>query len=429
VELRQQYPADATTTVESTTAAADGGSAAREVPEAYRRGPRDSGQGAADGMRSRPPDAPAVRDDVRRYDADAEFKRGVAKPPGYLPDDTGRLSPRSGAPGRPIELHHDERAPRAMPRPSEVREVHESDVPHAVVDRPAIRDPFDDRCPDRYGDPLANGDGTRIPCFSGQPTREQTTQGWAGDCGLIAALGSVAAHRPDDITSRVREETDGTYKVSLSEVQRTKFGAAPTGKSVELTVTSSLPVYDDDPGFPACAKAEIGTTWCAVIEKALAGVDQTWTSERQMAWEDDWEGVCAQDVLDKKDNPRSGPAPDGYVRLHQGTSTWERAEVLTQLTGQEAEVREFPTGRDEWLINRIIRAQLADSKPVLVCSRDRLHDDEVLPHDLEAAHVYEVTKVDKGRIVLRNPWNHGHPEPLETEEFARNMHALYTTLM
>jgi hypothetical protein len=116
------------------------------------------------------------------------------------------------------------------------------------------------------------------------------------------------------------------------------------------------------------------------------------------------------------------------VRLHQGTSPWERAEVLTQLTGQEAEVREFPAGRDEWLINRVIRAQLVDAKPVLVCSRDRSYDDEVLPHNLEPAHVYEVTGVDKGKIVLRNPWNYDHPEPLETEEFARNVHHLYTTL-
>ena len=56
-----------------------------------------------------------------------------------------------------------------MPHPSEVREVHESDVPRIVVDRPAIRDPFDKDSPDRYGDPLARFDGTRIPCFNGPP--------------------------------------------------------------------------------------------------------------------------------------------------------------------------------------------------------------------------------------------------------------------
>jgi hypothetical protein len=165
------------------------------------------------------------------------------------------------------------------------------------------------------------------------------------------------------------------------------------------------------------------------MEKALAGVDQTWTDERRVAWQNDWDEICTQDIIDKRKNPRSGPAPDGYVRLHQGTSPWERAEVLAQLTGQEAEVREFPAGRDEWSINRVIRAQLAESKPVLVSSRDRLYENELLPHRLEPAHVYEVTNVDKGRIVLRNPWNYKHPEPMETEQFARNMRPLYTTLI
>jgi hypothetical protein len=117
------------------------------------------------------------------------------------------------------------------------------------------------------------------------------------------------------------------------------------------------------------------------------------------------------------------------VRLHQGTTPWERAEALTQITGQPAVVREFPTGRDEWLINRIIRTQLADVKPVLVGSRRLRPEEEVLPHDLEDEHVYEVTGVEKGKIILRNPWNRKHPEPMETDEFARNMSSYYSTLM
>jgi hypothetical protein len=102
--------------------------------------------------------------------------------------------------------------------------------------------------------------------------------------------------------------------------------------------------------------------------------------------------------------------------------------MLTQLTGDEAEVREFPSGREEWRINRIIRAQLADGKPVLVSSRDAAYDGEILPHKLVPAHVYEVTGVEKGKIALRNPWNRKHPEPMETAEFARNMDRFYTTL-
>jgi hypothetical protein len=84
------------------------------------------------------PRLPPDRDYADRYDADAEFQRGVPKPPGYLPDGTGRLSPRSGT-DRSIELHHDERTPTEVPR----RDIDRGDTPRGYVDRPAIRDPFD----------------------------------------------------------------------------------------------------------------------------------------------------------------------------------------------------------------------------------------------------------------------------------------------
>ena len=105
-----------------------------------------------------------------------------------------------------------------------------------------------------------------------------------------------------------------------------------------------------------------------------------------------------------------------------------RAEILTQLTGARAEVREFPGGRDEWAINPIIRGQLAAGKPVLVDARGREQGERRLPHNLEPEHVYEVTGVEKGKIILRNPWNYKHPEPMETDEFARNIRPWYTTL-
>jgi hypothetical protein len=376
------------------------------------------------------------------YDPDAAFKRPVPKPPGYLPDDTGgrasawaalwRRGDRVAEPGQ----RHDtvgvadparREASADVPR---VRDADDGgDTPRAIVDRPDFRYPLDDRAPDRYGTPLTRSDGTRIPCLDGPPRREQTRQGWAGDCGIIAALGAVAAHRPDEITRRVSPQEDGSYHVTLDETRGSDGVTEPTGRIIELTVTPELPVHDDDPGTPACAQTENVSAWCAVMEKALAGVDQTWTTQRRIAWMDDWAGLCAQDQADNAENQRSGPAPTGYVRLHQGTTPWERAEALTQLTGQPAVVREFPTGRDEWTINRIIRTQLIDGKPVLVGSRKLRPEEEMLPHDLEDEHVYEVTGVEKGRIVLRNPWNHRHPEPMETDEFARNMSRYYSTLM
>ena len=250
--------------------------------------------------------------------------------------------------------------------------------------------------------------------MNGPPRREETRQGWAGDCGIIAALGAVAAHRPDEISRRVSLREDGSYQVTLSEARGSEGVSEPTWRDIELTVTPELPVSKEDPSTPACAKTEDGTAWCAVFEKAIAGVDQTWTVQRRIAWMDDWAGLCAQDKIADAENQRSGPAPTGYVRLHQGTTPWERAEVLTHLTGQPAVVREFPAGRDEWTINRIIRAQLTDGKPVIVSSRGLTHRREELPHGLKDEHVYEVTGIEKGKIILRNPWNKDHPQPMET---------------
>ena len=379
------------------------------------------------------------------YDPDAEFKRPVPKPPGYLPDDTGgrasvwaALRGRGDGVAEPSQRHDPaevaDLARREAPAgPPCLREGDDrGDAPRAVIDRPDFRDPLDDRSPDRYGVPLTRSDGTRVPCLDGLPRREQTRQGWAGDCGIIAALGAVAAHRPEEIARRVLPREDGSYQVTLSEARGSDRVTEPTGQEIELTVTPELPVYDKDPRTPACAKPQEGTAWCPIMEKAFAGLDQTWTIQRRVAWIGDWAGMCAQDRADYPNNPdkqRSGPAPTGYVRLQQGTTPWERAEALTQLTGQPAVVREFPSGRDEWRINPIIRTQLTDAKPVLVSSRHKTHQREALPHGLKDGHVYEVTGVEKGKIILRNPWNEDHPQPMETEEFARNMNRYYSTLM
>lgn len=102
--------------------------------------------------------------------------------------------------------------------------------------------------------------------------------------------------------------------------------------------------------------------------------------------------------------------------------------MLTQLTGEEAIVREFPTDNEDWRVGRVIRRQLNDSKPMLVSSRPREYPQEELPHNLDPCHVYEVVGLDKGRIQLRNPWNRNHPDFMQAEEFQRNMRPWYVTL-
>jgi hypothetical protein len=388
-------------------------------------------------------DTHSTRDNSDGYDADAEFKHPVPKPPSYPPDDSERTVPsrdslheyRAGsvesaqrnnsANGADFARQSDREAPWLR----ETAEDDRGENLRAVVDRPDFSDPTDNRTPDRYGDPLTLPDGNQTLCFGGPPSREQTRQGWAGDCGIIATLGAVAAYKPGDIVSRIRLQEDGSYQVTLSEAREHGGITKPTGRDIELTITPEVPVYDDNPSAPACAKAEEGTAWCPLYEKAFAGIDQTWTAERQRIWEGDWANVCARDQADNVEHPRSGPAPTGYTRINQGTSPWDRAELLTQLTGKPAVVSEFPNGQDEWRINRIIRDQLTDAKPFLVSSRSEAYEDELLPHNLEAGHVYEVTGVEKGKIILRNPWNYKHPDPMEADEFARNMDPYYSTLI
>jgi hypothetical protein len=371
-----------------------------------------------------------IREEVAGYDADADFKHGVHKPPGYLPDDTGRLATRSQDPGRPLEVHHDSGNAQPSdlpPRSLEIREQDGNEIPRAFVDRPDIRHPGVETPLDRYEDVLRSPDGSRIPCWNGPPSREQTSQGRIRDCGVVAALGAVAGHRPDDIARRVHGQPDGTYRVVLNEARRTEDGAVPTRREIELTVTPELPVNATSPHIPAGTQAEGGAAWAPLVEKALAGVDQTWSPQRRAAWLDDWSSlVTNQDQ--NVENQLSGPLPKGYVRLGLGSDAWDRAEVLTQLTGQDAVVREFPSGADEWLINRIVRDQLSEGKPVLASTRHLEDHERKLPHDLIPGHVYEVTGIEKGKIILRNPWNSDHPEPLETQAFARTMKPWYTTL-
>ena len=114
------------------------------------------------------------------------------------------------------------------------------------------------------------------------------------------------------------------------------------------------------------------------------------------------------------------------MRLNQGSISWDRAELLTQLTGEDSVVRTFPD--DPRQLTRVLARQLHDSKPVLVSSRAPHYDDEIMPFDLEDSHAYELVAVSDDKFVLRNPWNLKHPEAMRPSEFAANMQPFYATL-
>ncbi|MGQ4358664.1 hypothetical protein [Streptomyces sp. SAS_272] len=307
-------------------------------------------------------------------------------------------------------------AVRGQDKPTEVQ---------SVVDRPDIHNPQAlNARPDRYGNPLEREDGTRVPLFDGPPRREQTRQGGIGDCGMISTMGAVAGHLPDTIRDVVRERDDGAYEVTLHE---TKYAASrdryePTGRPVRLTVTSELPVFSEVPDRAAFARtAEVGVAWPAILEKAIAGVDQTWDDERRAKWD--------------RQHPTADAGTQGYVRLDNGSYGNERAEVLTQLTGRPSSVVEFPSGYDmqgrsaDRQLIEDIRGKLADNCPVLVGTVSRERSEAPLAKDLISGHAYEVTEVDdRGLFHLRNPHNINHPEELTVSEFKKYIKPSYVTL-
>ncbi|MER6737829.1 hypothetical protein [Streptomyces puniciscabiei] len=299
----------------------------------------------------------------------------------------------------------------------EVKEISE------VVDQPDFQVPGRLDPPDRYGTPLERPDGTRTPLFDGEPRREQTKQGELGDCGVIATLGAVAGHRPLDIQDAVRENEDGTYEVRLHAAKNAGMGRyEPTGDVIKLTVTPDLPVHDEIPGMPAFADSvSTGAAWAPVLEKAIAGADQTWTEERGDHW--------------KRAHNVQGELPTGYVRLDAGTKSFDRAELMVQLTGQPAETFDLPTGYNyagqspKQQVMSHFTEKLADDCPIVVGTRKPKPDEQPLPKDLIGGHAYEITEVDdRGLIHLRNPHNKTHPEPLTFDEFRKSCLPFYTTL-
>jgi len=307
-------------------------------------------------------------------------------------------------------------AVRGPDKPTEVQ---------SVVDRPDFHNPQAlNARPDRYGNPLEREDGTRVPLFDGAPRREQTHQGSIGDCGMISTMGAVAGHLPDTIRDAVREREDGDYEVTLHE---TKYAALrgryePTGRPVRLTVTPELPVFSEEPGKAGFARtAEVGVAWPAILEKAIAGVDQTWDDERRAKWD--------------RQHSQADAGTRGYVRLDNGSYGNERAEVLTQLTGRPSSVVEFPSGYDmqgrsaDRQLIEDIRGKLADNCPVLVGTVSTKRSEAPLAKDLISGHAYEVTEVDdRGRFHLRNPHNINHPEELTVSEFKKYIKPSYVTL-
>ena len=100
-----------------------------------------------------------ARDDIARYDADAQFKHSIAKPDGYLPHDADGTAPTPTASRERVDwsIRRDDpdltwhKDPADAPALEEVTEADRADVLRVVVDRPDCHNPDGTRAPDGSG--------------------------------------------------------------------------------------------------------------------------------------------------------------------------------------------------------------------------------------------------------------------------------------
>ncbi|MCZ7417981.1 toxin glutamine deamidase domain-containing protein [Verrucosispora sp. WMMA2121] len=276
-----------------------------------------------------------------------------------------------------------------------------------AADRVTLPDP-DAEYPIEYGRSLFPATGQPAPLFDGPPGRTQVQQGILGDCGMLATMAALAGHRPQSIPQLFEPQPDGTVDVLLHETVLRGNGAAATGRRIRINVRPDVPVHAGSSWAAYADQSEVGVGWAAVLEKALAAVDRTWTMERHEQWQREWR------AWESKDDPHRA-APLGYARLHVGSTTLMQAELLTQLTGLPARQTLLDTtpGR-EAAVERHLTALLAAGSPITIAtwSMERYPGLTTLPYGLEDEHVYEILAVRDGQVQLRNPWNKEHPSPM-----------------
>ena len=84
-------------------------------------------------------------------------------------------------------------------------------------------------------------------------------QGTPGDCYFMAALAAVAQRDPEFIKKNIKQNSDGTYTVTLYK----------NGKPVQVTVSGDIPGDGNGQG----AAYTDSNTWVAIYEKAYAKLD------------------------------------------------------------------------------------------------------------------------------------------------------------
>ena len=104
----------------------------------------------------------------------------------------------------------------------------------------------------------AYGDFSSRPLFTDGPEYNDVSQGYLGDCYLLAALSSLADRNPTVIRQMIAPMGDGTYAVRFYR----------GGQAVYFRVDADLPVWGGAPIYADLSPD--GELWVALVEKAYA---------------------------------------------------------------------------------------------------------------------------------------------------------------
>lgn len=226
------------------------------------------------------------------------------------------------------------------------------------------------------------------------------------DCALLAALGSLAAVRPerlrDNIAFAGSNEQGDWYKVRIYD--------PTTGEPHDVTVLDSKDAI--------ARPGDGGERWVQLYERAMAQYLGDGRTRQELA--EVWSGDARSRLADKC-------STDPYAFFRQ--EGWWGRFSLSMLTGQKGEQIPMSSGRST------VYAGLDD-----VARGERVAVLGSAPHrtvlsggrEIIKAHAYSVLKVDASTrtVTVRNPWGTGKAEFTMTyDEVIENFGSLHLSAM
>jgi hypothetical protein len=203
--------------------------------------------------------------------------------------------------------------------------------------------------------------------YVGGISYKDVVQGMIGDCYFPAALGAVAAQKPEAIRDAIKDNGDGTFTVRFYEVL---WGGEK--QEVKITIDGQLPLNSG--GLHYAKGMNRTELWIPILEKAYAK----------------WKG--------------------NYDAIGHGGSAGAVMEALLGRRSQYVGVHSAGNGKELW--DRI-NSSLLEGKSLAIGTHGEDEASLYAGTGMYADHAYSVIaaiqKDGKEYVVLRNPW--GEVEP------------------